>query len=386
MTFLIFFLGLLLGAAVVFVVFRRQVEEARRAESHAEGLLEAERKHAQEMLAANAEALRKEFKAMANDLVQDESARLRQTHLDQLVGLLNPLEKDMNTFRTQMTASDAALRQQMKDLFDHTSELGRRADNLAKALTTDSKKQGNWGEAVLRNILEASGLTEGRDFEVQVQTTDAEGRKLIPDVVVHLPDSRDVIIDSKVSLTAFSRYVAATDKAEQELHLKDHLRSVRQHITELSRKDYTDVVENSIGYVLLFIPNEPAYLAAVDADANLTADAYRQQVILINPSNLFMALQLAYNLWQTELREAGVKEIYQSAEKLYAKFVTFSRNFVKVGETIDRAAKTYEDARKQLCEGRGNIVHQLEAWKKRGLNPKEQLPADLQDTEEAEDE
>ena len=188
-----------------------------------------------------------------------------------------------------------------------------------------------------------------------------------------------MIIDSKVSLTAFTRYAGTTDKLEAEAQLKEHLRSVRAHVRELSRKDYSRVVEGSIGYVLMFIPNESAYVAAVNADPTLTTDAYREHVIVLNPTNLLMALQLAYNLWQTQLREAGVKDIYNSAERLYKKFTLFAGNFVKVGEQIERLSATYEQSRRQLCQGRDNIVSQLERWREKGLMPKERIPDSLTD-------
>ena len=194
---------------------------------------------------------------------------------------------------------------------------------------------------------------------------------------MHLPEDRNLIIDSKVSLKAFTEYVAADDAIEQDRLLKEHVRSVRQHIKELSVKNYNKVVPNSIGYVLMFIPGEAAYVAAVTADPTLPTDAYAQQVILINPTNPLMALQLAYNLWQSELQSRSVNEIYASAEKLYKKFSTFAQNFVKIGNSINQLQRTYNEAQGQLSTGRGNIVSQLEGWKKKGLTPNATLPEEL---------
>ena len=263
----------------------------------------------------------------------------------------------------------------VRDLMEQTTAMGREAEELARALRSDSKKQGNWGEMILGNLLQASGLTEGRDYVVQAGTEDGEGRRLIPDVVVNLPGNRAVIVDSKVSLTAFTAYVAADDAEEQKRMLREHVASVRRHVKELSQKRYDKVVKNSIGYVLMFIPGEAPYVAAVSADERLTADAYAQRVILLNPTNLLMALQLAYNLWQSEMQSRSVGEIYTSAERLYKKFTLFAQNFVQIGRGIRQLSDVYERSEKQLTTGRGNIISQLEGWKKKGLTP----PADIPD-------
>ncbi len=357
-------------------------QAARVAAAEARARLQAETQHTEDAMRQQAQALRAEFKAMTAEMVRTQSDSLRTEHLHSLEALLKPLGKDIQDFRTQFVTGHASLDQYIKQLVEQTTSLGQEADSLAKALKGNSKLQGNWGEAVLGNLLEAAGLTEGRDFTIQARTKDEEGRDLIPDVVVHLPAGRNMVVDSKVSLTAFTAYVATDDAAEQDRLLKEHVRSVRQHIKELSAKDYGKVVEGNIGYVLMFIPGEGAYVAAVTADPTLPTEAYAQHVILINPTNLLMALQLAYNLWQTELQSRSVHEIYASAEKLYKKFSTFAQNFVKIGNSIQQLQRTYDDAQKQLTTGRGNIVSQLEGWKKKGLNPSSDIPPAL--TEEAE--
>ena len=191
-----------------------------------------------------------------------------------------------------------------------------------------------------------------------------------------------MVTDSKVSLTAFTDYANATDEAERAAALKRHVASVRAHVKELSAKDYASAVEGAIGYVLMFIPNEAAYIAAVTADARLTADAYRAHVILLNPTNLLMALQLAYNLWQSELQGRSVREIYDAADRLYKKFCGFADNFVRIGRGIDQLNQTYVRADKQLTSGRGSIVAQLEGWKKKGLTPSAELPPRLRPEED----
>lgn len=347
----------------------------------ARALLEAERGHADESLRRQAAALRAEFRAMSADMMRTQGETLREQHVHTLEELLKPLGKDIELFRSQYVAGNASLNSYIDRLVAQTASLGREADHLAKALKGDNKLQGNWGEAVLANLLEASGLTEGRDFSVQLHTPDGKGSSAIPDVVVHLPGQRNIVIDSKVSLKAYTDYVAADDAPSQERLLKEHVRSVRQHVKELAAKDYAKAVADSIGYVLMFIPGEGAYVAAVNADPQLTVNAYAQHVIIINPTNLLMALQLAYNLWQSELQSRSVKEIYNSAERLYKKFCTFSQNFVKIGNGIAKLQQTYNEAHGQLASGKGNIVSQLEGWRKKGLTPSSSLPPEL-DSEE----
>ncbi len=349
----------------------------------AKAQLEAERKHSDEGMRRQAAALRSEFKAMSVEMMRTQGDQLREQHLHSLEALLTPLGRNIEQFRTQFVTGHASLDRYISELVKQTSALGREADDLAKALKGNNKLQGNWGEAVLANLLATAGLTEGRDYTLQQQQNSEQGSRLIPDVVVHLPEHRNVIIDSKVSLKAYAEYVAADEAAVQEQKLKEHVRSVRQHIKELSAKNYAKTVPDSIGYVLMFIPGEAAYVAAVNTDPQLPADAYAAHIILINPTNLLMALQLAYNLWQSELQSRSVQEIYSSAEKLYKKFSLFAQNFVKIGHSLSQLQRTYDEAHRQLAAGRGNIVSQLEGWKKKGLNPSAGLPDEL--TREADD-
>ena len=349
---------------------RQQVAEAQAARADALARLDSERAFGQrqmktltQQMQQQTEALRTEFRAVSADVMRTQSETLRTEHLHSLEQMLKPLGADIEAFRTQYVEGSAMLKQHLGDLRQQTASLTSEADQLAKALRGNTKLQGNWGEAVLTNLLEAAGLTEGRDR--------------IPDVVVHLPGDRHVVIDSKVSLTAYTDYVAATTAPEQDALLREHVRSVRQHIKELAAKNYDKLVKGHIGYVLLFIPGEGPYVSAVSAAPTLTTEAYAQHVILINPTNLLMALQLAYNLWQSELQSKSVKEIYDSAEKVYRKFCTFAQNFVKMGNAIRQLQNTYDEAGKQLTSGRGNLVGQLEAWREKGLTTNAKLPPEL---------
>lgn len=372
---------------------RSDAERARIDAAGAEASLEAERRHNAEALKQQAEsakqqadALRTEFRAIATELAQREGHTLRQQHINSLEALLKPLGQDIATFREQFIKGNADVGRHIHDLIEQTTTMGREAEDLARALRGNNKVQGNWGEAVLANLLETAGLTEGRDYTVQAHTRDDEGRNLIPDVVVQLPADRALIIDSKVSLTAFVDYNAADNPDEQARLLHEHVASVRRHVNELAKKNYDKVVKNSIGYVLMFIPSEAAYITAVNADPELTTEAYSRRVILLNPTNLLMALQLTYNLWQSELQSRSVSEIYASAERLYKKFANFAKNFTAIGRSIQSLSKTYEDAEKQLTTGRGNIVAQLEGWKKKGLTPAAEIPEALIKDEDAEEE
>lgn len=377
MTILYIVLALIAGYALGVMRTQREAISAKEQ-------LKAEKQHTEEAMQAQAQALRSEFKSITADMMKTQGAAmreqgnaLREQHLQSLEALLKPLGHDINNFRTQFVKDHASLDSYIKALVEQTSSLGKEAEDLAKALKGNTKLQGNWGEAVLANLLSASGLTEGRDFTLQDHYSDGKGSVAIPDVVVHLPEHRNLIIDSKVSLKAFTEYVAATDTIEQERMLKEHVRSVRNHIRELAAKEYEKIVPNTIGYTLMFIPGEAAYVAAMSADPNLPTEAYAQHVIIINPTNLLMALQLAFNLWQSELQSRSVNEIYNSAEKLYKKFSTFAQNFVKIGNNIHQLQRTFDEAQRQLSTGRGNIVSQLEGWKKKGLNPSSSLPEEL---------
>lgn len=348
--------------------------------------LQTEQTYSAQALKTQAEALRAEFQSMATQLARIEGKALHDEHIARLSDLLAPLGKNIESFRNQFISGHAAMDKYIKELVTQTTAVGHEAEQLAKALKANTKIQGNWGETILYNLLEASGLTEGRDFVVQEHTRDEEGNTLIPDVVIKLPSERAIIIDSKVSLNAFADYATTDEEGERQRFLNDHLRSIRRHIKELSAKNYDKVVENSIGYVLMFIPNEAAYIAAVNADHKLGTDAYAQRIILVNPTNLLMALQLAYNLWQSELQSRSVSEIYEAAEKLYKKFCSFAENYVKIGDSIKQLSDNYEKAEKQLCTGRGNIVSQLEGWKKKGLNPSKDIPEALRNAHEAQTE
>ena len=330
------------------------------------------------------QTLRQEFENLSERHLKEQQEKLKASNRENVEMLLAPLKETIHGFseefkhnKEQQVANKASIETIIKSLMERTELIGKNAAELTRALKADPKKQGNWGEAVLKNILESSGMEEGREFTTQQQETDEEGRRLIPDVVVHLPEGRNVIIDSKVSLTAYTNYMTTDEPSERERLLKEHLNSVRKHVKELASKDYQKVVRNSAGYVLMFIPNEGSYILAMENDARLATDAYREHIIILNPTNLMMALQLVYHLWQSERQSKNVESIYNSASKLYDKFVGFSENFMKIGTSIDALQKLYATAGGQLTTGRGNIVRQLEQWKKKGMTSTKNIPHQL---------
>ena len=278
-----------------------------------------------------------------------------------------------NTFEATMKLFQQEQQQAVLNLKEQTAKIGSDAANLTKALKGDSKMQGDWGEMVLETILENSGLRKDEEFFIQENTKDEEGKNYRPDVIVRFPEGRSVVIDSKVSLTAYSDALAAEDEAEQERLMKAHALSVRKHIDELAAKDYSKLVDDAIGFVLMFIPNETSYIAAMKQQPDLSRYAYQKKIIIISPSNLLMALQLAYNLWQYDRQNKNVEKIVKTAADLYDKVATFEDTFLGIGDLITRLSGTFEKAKKQLYDGTGNVMRRVESLKGLGVTPKKQI-------------
>ena len=327
-------------------------------------------------------SMQAELRQIASDMARTESSELRRLHRDTLLEMLDPLDQDLRTFHKLFIEGNTQVKTSVEALVKQTQSVGEQAEELTRALRGNSKLQGNWGEGILENLLEASGLRRDEDF---VRQPHYQNGRLIPDVVIHLPEERCLIVDAKVSLTAFVRYANAKDAEEQERELKAHVESVKQHVRELADKHYDRHVPGAVGHVLMFIPNEAAYVAAVTADSTLNMEAYKRHVILLNPANLLMALQLVHNLWQQERQSKNVQEIYASAERLYKKFALFGDNFLRLGQGINQLRRTYEAAENQLTTGRGNIVSQLESWKERGLNTSAEIRLEAEAEDEEDD-
>ena len=278
-----------------------------------------------------------------------------------------------NTFEATMKLFQQEQQQAVSSLKEQTSKIGSDAANLTKALKGDSKMQGDWGEMVLETILENSGLRKDEEFFIQENTKDENGKNFRPDVIVRFPEGRSVVIDSKVSLTAYTDALAAGSDEERERLMKAHALSVRKHIDELAEKDYSKLVDDAIGFVLMFIPNETSYIAAMKQQPDLSRYAYQKKIIIISPSNLLMALQLAYNLWQYDRQNKNVEKIVKTAADLYDKVATFEDTFTGIGDLITRLSGTFDKARKQLYDGSGNVMRRVESLKGLGVTPKKQI-------------
>ena len=278
-----------------------------------------------------------------------------------------------NTFEATMKLFQQEQQQAVLNLKEQTEKIGSDAANLTKALKGDSKMQGDWGEMVLETILENSGLRKDEEFFIQENTKDEEGKNYRPDVIVRFPEGRSVVIDSKVSITAYSDALAAEEEAEQKRLMKAHALSVRKHIDELAAKDYSKLVDDAIGFVLMFIPNETSYIAAMKQQPDLSRYAYQKKIIIISPSNLLMALQLAYNLWQYDRQNKNVEKIVKTAADLYDKVAGFEDTFLGIGDLITRLSGTFDKAKKQLYDGTGNVMRRVESLKGLGVTPKKQI-------------
>lgn len=327
-----------------------------------------------------------QFKTLATDTLIERSKQLKMANNEQMDAIIKPLKeqlvglgKAVADAREAESKNKASLDAVIREMMQQTRQIGTDAVNLTHALKGDSKKQGDWGEMILEQMLENSGLKRGEHYVIQEEVRDENNRRLRPDVVVRFPRERSVIIDSKVSLTAYARHMAADNDAEREAALKEHVASVRKHVDELATKDYTRVVQDSIGYVLMFIPNEASYIAAVQAQPELTNEAYRRGVLIVSPTNLLMALQLAYNLWQNEAREQNVEAIFKRAGDLYNKFSDFYSSFEDVGKKLTDATRAFNQAEDRLCRGKGNFVRQVDMLREMGARPKQDKLLKTQD-------
>ena len=268
----------------------------------------------------------------------------------------------------------SALKEQLLGLKDLNQQMTKEATNLTKALKGDSKMQGNWGELVLERVLEKSGLEKDREYYVQQSFTLADGSRVLPDVVLHLPDNKKMIIDSKVSLTDYERYVNADDE-ERGIHLKAHINSIRKHVDQLSEKNYQDLYDiESPDFVLLFIPIEPAFAVAINEENSLYNKAFEQNIVIVTPSTLLATLRTIDTMWNNEKQQRNAIEIARQAGALYDKFDGLVKDLTGVGKKIDDAKKDYSSAMNKLVEGKGNLITSVEKIKKLGAKAKKSLP------------
>jgi DNA recombination protein RmuC len=330
-----------------------------------------------------------EFKNMAQTILDEKTQKFTELNKSNMNDILKPLSENIENFKKKVeetydkeSKERFSLGDRVKELLELNQKISKEATDLTRALKGDSKKQGNWGEVILERILERSGLEKGREYFTQESYRDDHGQTFRPDVVLHYPDERKVVIDSKVSLVAYEKYASAEDIDEQKAYLKEHIRSLRTHIDGLSSKKYEELVK-SLDFTMMFIPIEPAYLEAVREDEDLWHYAYNKRILLISPTHLVSAIKMISDLWKREFQNRNAEEIAKRGGLLYDKFVGFVENLNKVGKNIDQASKSYDEALSQLSVGRGNLVTQAEQLKKLGLKTTKDLPiglADVNDT------
>jgi DNA recombination protein RmuC len=327
------------------------------------------------------EKFTKEFENLANKILDEKSSKFTEQNKENIKNILSPLQEKIQLFEKKVEATHkesidyhAALRQQIFGLKQLNEQMSKETLNLTKALKGDSKMQGNWGELVLERVLEKSGLEKDREYEVQQSFKREDGSRVLPDVIINLPDGKKMIIDAKVSLTSYERYVNTEDE-EQEMHLKAHLNSIKKHVDQLSAKKYEDIYEmESPDFVLMFIPIEPAFAIAINHDNSLYNKAFEQNIVIVTPSTLLATLRTIDTMWNNEKQQRNAIEIARQAGALYDKFQGFITDLTKVGKKMDEAKTEYKGAMNKLFEGRGNIITSIEKLKKMGAKAKKSLP------------
>jgi len=329
------------------------------------------------------------FEKIAGQILEEKSGKFTEANKTNIEALLKPLGENIENFKKKVeetydkeSKQRFSLEEKVKDLIEQTNKVSTEANNLASALKGQVKKQGNWGEIILESILEQSGLVKDREYFTQATIKDDEGKSLRPDVLVKLPDSRVVIIDSKMSLIAYERFSSAEKAEEQTQYLQEHLASIYAHIEGLHNKQY-DNLEASLDFTMMFIPIEPAYLLAIQADNSLWANAYAKRILLISPTNLIACLKLINDLWKREMQSKNAQEIVNRGEKMYEKFVGFANTMQDIGKNIGKTQEAYNTAMNQLNTGAGNLVGQAMKLKGLGLKSSKEMPNNLlfKDTE-----
>ncbi|HEX5624176.1 MAG TPA: DNA recombination protein RmuC [Sulfuricurvum sp.] len=331
--------------------------------------------------------MKAQFEHLATQIFEQKAKTFDEAHTKGLDLLLKPFREQITNFAKQSEdrfLHDAKERQSIKDEIIRLKSLNERlsedAINLTNALKGENKTQGNWGEIVLERILEESGLREGHEYEIQSTLSDGEGKKFRPDVIVHLPQNKDIIIDSKVSLVAYDAFIRAEDEQAREHALKQHLLSIHSHIKGLSGKRYEQLNGvKTLDFVLLFMPIEGAFLLALEQDNTFFKTAYEQNIVVVSPSTLLVTLRTIEHIWRSEYQERNAKEIASSAEALYEKLVAFVEDMEKIGDQIGKTQKSYEGAMNKLSTGRGNLIRRAEGMRKLGLKPKKALSEALID-------
>ena len=325
---------------------------------------------------------RNEFRNLANDILEEKSKKFTEQNREKLDALLKPLGEKISEFQKRVEESHkedikgrSALGEHLKHLQELNQRMSDEARNLTKALKGDTKKQGNWGEVILQRILEKSGLRKGFEYQTQQSTTTEDGRRLQPDVIVHLPDEKRLVVDSKVSLTAYEKYMSAEDGSEQEAALKQHISSLRGHVKGLGNKNYEQIHGfQSPDFVLMFIPIEPAFGLAMHHDPELYNEAFEKNIIIVSPTTLLATLATIDNVWKQEYQNKNAMEIADRGGALYDKFVLFVESMKDIGNRIHQTQRSYDEAMNRLSEGSGNLIRQTEMLRELGAKASKKLP------------
>lgn len=336
-------------------------------------------------LEALQEHFRSEFRNLANDILDEKTRKFTEQNTTRLDEILKPLGERIRDFEKKVdetydreSKQRFSLEKEIRNLAELNTQISKEASNLTNALKGQAKTRGNWGEVILETILEKSGLTRDREFFIQQSFTNDQGRRMQPDVIVTYPGGRNVIIDSKVSLVAYENFASADNREEQEQAAREHLISVKNHINDLGSKNYQDLYDlQSLDFVMLFMPVEPAYLLAMQHDPNLWNYAYDRRILLISPTNLIAALRMIANLWRVEYQNKNVQEIARQSGELYDKFVGFLDDLKDIGSKIEASHRTFDAAMNKLSTGKGNLIRRVENLKTLGARTGKEIPKSM---------
>lgn len=331
------------------------------------------------------EKFTKEFENLANKILEEKTVKFTEQNKENLKNILTPLQEKIQHFEKKVDDTHkesidyhAALRQQIVGLKEMNEQMSKETLNLTKALKGDSKMQGNWGELILERVLEKSGLEKGREYEVQQSHFNEQGNRVYPDVIINLPDGKKMIVDSKVSLSAYERYTNEEDETSRSTHLKEHIASIKRHVDQLSDKNYHDLYQmESPDFVLLFIPIESAFAIALNEDNTLYNKAFEKNIVIVTPTTLLATLRTIDSMWTNQKQQENALEIARQAGALYDKFEGFISDLLKIGKKMDEAKADYSAAMNKLVDGRGNLVHSVEKLRKMGAKSKKMLPDSL---------
>lgn len=331
---------------------------------------------------------KEEIKTLSQTILEERQKKLQETNKTQMESILTPLEKQLrdlkdraNEIHEKNISDRAAMAKELEQLRKMNENISKEANDLTHALKGETKAQGNWGEMLLERQLEYMGFEEGKHYKKQsfikdecgLDIKNEEGKRLQPDIIIQYPQGREVIIDSKVSLTNYVNFIGATDEQERTDQLKKHISSLKRHIEELAAKQYGRYNSKSPEFVMMFVPNESAYITAIKEDSNLWNFAFERKILIVGPTSILSALQLALDLWKREDQSVNIQKIIDEVCKLYDKMASFCKTFKGIGDNISNTQKKYDEALKQLSEGRGNIISRFENIQKMGLSPKSKI-------------